>query len=566
MNAIAKRASRTGARLTASSEGVVYFLVAAGVLVFVLWPVAAVFLKSVVIEGRLDFSQYVYLWQEERQLLANTLFVSSTVTVLSVGLGLCIALYLSHTRMRAKPLVFGTLMCSIISPPFVSSLVYIMLFGRRGLITHKLLGLSVSPYGWHGVVLMQTAGYVALAAFLILGVLHRVEPRLEDASLDLGATPLRALTTVTLPLAAPGLMVAAVIVFIRSLSDFGTPIIIGGRFTVLATEAYLNVIGIYNMPRAAAMGMVLLLPALAAFLLYRRVIGSSGFHAARPTLDPGAQRMELPLGPKLFLALVTWAWVSFELVKYGTILCGAFTRTWGVNFTPTLMHFRSLSANNLGAFVRSLEYALAAAVVGSLLGLVLSYFLERKGPPGAGILNFIADLPYIIPGPFFGIAYILAFHNPPLVLTGTAFIILANCVFRQLPVSVNAGVAVLKQCNPELEAGCRDLGAREWRVLVDIVAPLMKPAFLISFINTFTMTMITIGAIIFLVSPGTRLATIVMFADIKRGNIGGASVMANLIIVSVLAVNLGFSWFFLRKPETRRRGDVPASVRAAKEL
>ena len=104
----------------------------------------------------------------------------------------------------------------------------------------------------------------------------------------------------------------------------------------------------------------------------------------------------------------------------------------------------------------------------------VAYLLERKHPPGARALDFIADLPYIIPGPFFGIAYILAFHNPPLVLTGTVFIVLANCTFRQLPVSVNAGVAVLKQCNPELETGARDLGAREWRVFVDIVAPLMK--------------------------------------------------------------------------------------------
>lgn len=530
----------------------------AGLLVFVLWPVAAVFFKSVVIGGRLDFSQYVLLFREEKRLLVNTLLVSTLTTVLSVGLGLCVALYLSHTRMRAKPLVFGTLMLSVISPPFVCSLVYIMLFGRRGLITWKLLGLHLNPYGWHGVVLMQTAGYVALAAFLILGVLHRVDRRLELSALDMGASDWAVLRTVTLPLAAPGLLVAGVIVFIRSLSDFGTPIIIGGRFTVLATEAYLSVIGIYDMPRASAMGMVLLLPALAAFLLYRRIMGRGGFFSARTQLDAQGERMEPSAALKAVLALVTWGYVVFELVKYGTIFCGAFTRTWGVDFTPTLMHFESFSGNNLASFLRSLEYSLVAAAAGSVLGLIIAYVLERKRPPGAKALDFIADLPYIIPGPFFGIAYILAFHNPPLVLTGTVFIVIANCVFRQLPVSVNSGISVLKQCNPELESAARDLGAREWRVLKDVVAPLMKPAFLISFINTFTMTMITIGAIIFLVSPGTRLATIAMFADIKRGNIGGASVMANLIIVSVLVVNLGFTWFFLRRPGKRGKAHVPA--------
>ena len=550
-------ASPRGVPSLPTPEGALYALIVAGLLVFVLWPVVSVFLQSVVIDGRLDFSRYAALFREDRQLLANTLLVSSLSTVLSVGLGLCVALYLSHCRMRGKPLVFGTLMLSVISPPFVCSLVYIMLFGRRGLITWKLLGLHLNPYGWHGVVLMQTAGYVALAAFLILGVLHRVDRQLEFAALDMGASDLGALRTVTLPLAMPGILVAAVIVFIRSLSDFGTPIIIGGRFTVLATEAYLSVIGIYDMPRASAMGMVLLLPALAAFLLYRWVMGRGGFFGPRTQLGQG-ERMALSTGLRTALALVTWGYVAFELVKYGTILCGAFTRTWGVNFTPTLMHFRSFGANNLASFVRSLEYSLVAAAVGSVLGLMVAYILERKRPPGAAALDFIADLPYIIPGPFFGIAYILAFHEPPLVLTGTVFIVIANCVFRQLPVSVNAGVAVLKQCDPVLESAARDLGAREWRVLTDVVAPLMKPAFLIAFINTFTMTMITIGSIIFLVSPGTRLATIAMFTDIKRGDIGAASVMANLIIVSVLVANLGFSWLFLRKPGTGRRGHVPA--------
>ncbi|QLA20297.1 ABC transporter permease [Desulfolutivibrio sulfoxidireducens] len=533
-----------------SPLGLCYGLILASVLVFVLWPIAAVFLQSVVIDGRPSLAEYVHLFTRETGLLLNSVSVSALTTVLSVGLATCVALYLTHTRLPGKRLVFGVLMLSIIAPPFVSSLVYIMLFGRRGLVTHQLLGLNIDPYGWQGVVLMQTAGFTAMAALLILGVLHRVDRRLEHAAHDLGASSPRVLVGVTLPLAAPGLLVAAIMVFIRALSDFGTPIIIGGRFTALATQAYLNVVGLFNMPRAAAMSIMLLLPALAAFLVYRRVLGRTNVLGAAPALERARDRIGLSPVARWILALCTWGFIGFELVKYATILCGAFTRTWGVDFTPTLGHLQALTADRLGSFFRSLHYSVAAGAAGAVLGGVIAYVLARKRPPGGRALDFIVDLPYIIPGPFFGIAYILAFHNPPLALTGTAFIVVANCVYRQLPIGIKAGMAALAQCRPEIEAGARDLGARERHVIVDIVAPLMKPALLVAFINTFTSTMITIGAIIFLISPDTKVLTVDMFAEIKRGRIGEAAVLANVIIVSVLAVNLFFSWLYLRKRKT----------------
>ncbi len=536
-----------GAPFFLTPEGIVCSLVLASVLVFILWPVLAVFFQSIVIDGRLDFSAYTWLFTDEIGLLWNSVFVSTLSTVFSVLLGVCVALYLTHTRLPGKKIVFGVLMLSIIAPPFVSSLVYIMLFGRRGLVTHKLLGLTLNPYGWHGVVLMQTAGFTAMAALLILGVLHRVDRAQEFASHDLGASAFSTLVNVTLPLAMPGILVAGVVVFIRSLSDFGTPIIIGGRFSVLATQAYLNVVGLYDMPRAAAMSMALLVPALVAFLIYRRVIGRCNFASDSTQLEHGHER--IALSPLLLwgLAICTWGYIGFELLKYGTIFAGAVTRTWGVDFTPTLAHFQALTEDKLDCFFRSLRYALVAGAAGAVMGAVIAYVLERKQVFGARFFDFVADFPYIIPGPFFGIAYILAFHNPPLILTGTAFIVVANCVYRQLPISIKSGMAVLKQCRPEIEAGARDLGAKDRHVFMDIVAPLMRPAILIAFINTFTMTMITIGAIIFLVSPSTKVATVAMFGEIKRGRIGEASVLANLIIVTVLAVNLLFSWLYLRK-------------------
>lgn len=528
-------------------EGLCYGLVLASLAVFVLWPMGAVFLQSVVVDGQVSLAAYDELLGRDAGLLIGSVSSSLLTTAATLWLAVCVALYLTHTRLPGKRLILGVLMLSIIAPPFVSSLVYIMLFGRRGLITHQFLGLDINPYGWHGVVLMQTSGFTAMAALLILGVLHRVDRRLERAAHDLGAGGLGALLGVTLPLAGPGLAVAAVMTFLRALSDFGTPIIIGGRFTTLATQAYLNVVGLFDMPRASAMSMLLCLPALAAFLVYRRIMGRAGTLGGAAGPEDGLERIPPPAWACAVLAVSAWGFVGFEMVKYAAILCGALTRTWGVDFTPTLAHFEALTADRLDSFLRSLGYSVTAGVAGALLGGVIAYILVRRRPPGGRVLDFIADLPYIIPGPFFGIAYVMAFHNPPLAITGTAAIVVINCVYRQLPVSIRAATAALSQVRPEVEAAARDLGAREGRVLLDVAAPLMRPALLIAFVNTFTSTMIAIGAVIFLVAPDTKVLTVDMFGEIRRGRIGEAAVLAGVIIVTVLAVNLAFSWLYLRR-------------------
>jgi len=218
-----------------------------------LWPIAAVLITSVYNNGSISFNYYYDLFTVNRKLLLNSIFVASLSTILSVSWGLVIALFITHSNNKGKKVVFSVLLLTMISPPFVTSLAYIMLLGKRGIITYQLLGLSLNPYGWHGIVLMQTLGFTSLAALLIIGVLRGIDKNLEQASLDLGADSYQTLTGIIIPLVKPGIIAAALITFIRSLADFGTPIIIGGGYSVLATEAYLNVVGLYNLPRASSL-------------------------------------------------------------------------------------------------------------------------------------------------------------------------------------------------------------------------------------------------------------------------------------------------------------------------
>jgi len=411
----------------------IYILIILGVFVFIAWPIIGVWLKSIYPDGQFDLSNYQQLFTENSQLLWNSIFVSTLSTLFAVFLGLSMALYITHSNNKGKKFVLGTLLLTMISPPFVSSMAYIMLFGRRGLITHDLLHLSLNPYGWHGVVLMQSIGHASLSALLIMGVLKGIDRSLEYASRDSGASSFSTLINITIPLAKPGILVATLIAFIKSLSDFGTPIIIGGNFSVLATEAYLNVIGLYNLPRAAAMSTLLMIPALLAFIGYRRIMGGSQFFTSKNESSED-NKMKLPRWINIGLAVITWSFVLFMLLKYGTILWGAFAKTWGVDFSLTLQHIRDLNVRMLGSFFRSIKYSLTAGLVGSVIGLLLSYILDRKKFFGCKALDFIATLPYMIPGTFFGIGYLLVFSSEPLTLTGTAVIVVVNCIFRQLQI------------------------------------------------------------------------------------------------------------------------------------
>ncbi|MDD3918014.1 MAG: iron ABC transporter permease, partial [Synergistaceae bacterium] len=179
-------------------------------------------------------------------------------------------------------------------------------------------------------------------------------------------------------------------------------------------------------------------------------------------------------------------------------------------------------------------------------------------------VDFIADLPFILPGPFFGIAYLLAFNRLPEAFLGTGFLIVANCVYRQLSLGIKSGVSVLGQINPELEDAVRDQGGGSLAVLRDVIGPLLMPAFLVSFINTFTFTMTTIGGIIFLITPYTKVLTAEMFDAIQSGDIGASSVMASVIILVAMTVNVTFSWLFLKRRTKGSEAEYVSSVGAAR--
>src|SRR5689334_17502034 len=274
--------------------GVTAAAVLALLLVFVVWPVVRVLGMSVV--GPLGLGQYaafVSSWRLAR-ILVNSLVVSAVSTLITVAVGGVLAYAVTRTTVPGKRFVSLMALLPLISPPFLVSLAFILLLGRNGVITHGL-GLSWSIYGFQGIVLAQVFTFLPQAYILLANVLGNIDTSLEEAAENLGAGLVTTLRRVTLALARPGLASAALIVFILCMTDFGNPILIGGRYNVLATEIYAQVIGMNDFPAAAVMSVVLLLPCLAAYALNTYVVGRRSY----VTLSAGARTTLRPTPPAI---------------------------------------------------------------------------------------------------------------------------------------------------------------------------------------------------------------------------------------------------------------------------
>ncbi|TFZ41698.1 iron ABC transporter permease [Soehngenia longivitae] len=538
------RASKLDVLISKIKENIVFIIIYALILLFILWPIIAVVFNSIYVDGRFTLEAYSNLTFKSTKLLYNSFIVAFSSASIALIISTIIAIYVTFTKGHLKKFIMIVLLVSMISPPYVDSLSFIILFGKRGLITYKLLGLNINPYGFWGIVVMETLANIPRATLFIIMAMKSIDKNIIHASRDLGSDELSMLRSIILPISKHGLLSAFFISFVTSLSDFGTPLVIGGGFNVFATEAYLNITGVSDIPLASAMSIYLVIPSLIFFILYRKEMTRDqvySYQIADLQQQDVENYIDLPKAINFIIKLITCMFLLIVVVKYTTILLGSFLSFTGGDVSFTLKHFEKIDFAKLSSFKRSIQYSLISGIVGSIIGILLSYGINRNKIFGKNFIDFVATLPYMMPGTLFGISYILAFKNPPLLLIGTSSIVILNCIFKQIPISSKAGAQVLKKINPEIENAAKDCGASNFHLLKDVILPLLSPAFLTSFINIFSSTMVTIGALIFLVSPGKEVATVQLFSAIKEGNLGVGSILANMIIFTTIIVNLSMS-------------------------
>jgi len=523
-------ASRPSLRPAAAIAAVVLL----PLLTFVVWPVLRVVLTSVEGPAGLTLAHYAEFfgsWPLFR-ILVQSLAVSAVSTVLTVAVALVLAYSVTRTDIPGKRFISLMGLLPLISPPFLVSLALILLVGRNGLITRPL-GLDWSIQGFTGIVVAQVFSFVPQAYLLLANALGNIDASLEEAAESLGAGPLTTLRRVTLALARPGLASAGLIVFVLCATDFGNPLLIGGQYKVLATEIYAQVIGTSNFPAAATMAVVLIVPCLAAHLVNACWVGARSY----VTVSAGARTAVRPTPPAVRWALfaLSGSLALFIALLYALIPWGSFVRLWGSDWALSLRHYDFGSgAGGAWPVWNSVRLAAVSGVVGTVAALVTAYVVERQRPPGRRALEGLILLPAALPGAVIGLGYVLAFDTPPLLLTGSIWILVTSVVFWKFPVAVLAGIDALRQINPATQEAAVSLGAGTVRTLWRVVLPLLTGPALSIFVYFFINGMVTVSAVIFLVRPEFNLGSVAILNQVENGYPGGACALATIILAIVI--------------------------------
>ena len=522
---------------------------------FILYPLAILLVDSFVGDGGFSFNVFKRIFEMPTftRAITNTLKVGFLVGILSTLIGLLFAYVEVYVRMGkfTGGLFKVVSMLPVVSPPFVLSLSMIMLFGKAGIITRFLLKIyDNSVYGFWGIAIVQTLTFFPVCYMMLKGLLKNIDPSLEEAARDMGASRWKVFTSVTFPLLLPGLGNAFLVTFIESIADFANPMIIGGSYDTLATTIYLQITGAYDKAGAAAMAVVLLCITLAMFAvqkyyLERKTAATLTGKASRGRMLISDRSVKIPLTVLCSLVAI------FVIMMYLCVPIGAFFPTWGYKFFPlTGKWFKLVFTRYHGfqAFRDSFILSLISAPITALLSMIISYLVVKRKFKSKGFIEAVSMLAMAVPGTVLGVGYIRGFsgglfHTGFLQgLYGTGLILIIVFVVRSLPTGTRSGISALRQIDKSIEESAYDMGADSFRVFMTVTLPLIKDSFLSGLVTAFVRSITAISAIILLVTPQFLLITVQINEFAEKGSYSLACAFATILIVitygSVLLMNL----------------------------
>ena len=527
---------------------------------FILYPLAILLVDSFVGDGGFSFGVFrrIFAIPSFTTAITNTLKVGFLVGILSTLVGLLFAYVEVYVRMNkfTGGLFKVVSMLPVVSPPFVLSLSMIMLFGKAGIITRFLLKIyDNSVYGFWGIAVVQTLTFFPVCYMMLKGLLKNIDPSLEEAARDMGASRWKVFTSVTLPLLLPGLGNAFLVTFIESIADFANPMLIGGSYDTLATTIYLQITGAYDKAGAAAMAVVLLCITLCMFAvqkyyLERKTAATLTGKASRGRMLIGDPSVKIPLTVLCSLVAI------FVIMMYLCVPIGACFPTWGFKFFPLTGKWFQLvfsRYHGLQAFRDSFLLSLISAPITALLSMIISYLVVKRNFKAKGFIEAVSMLAMAVPGTVLGVGYIRGFsgglfHTGLLQgLYGTGAILIIVFVVRSLPTGTRSGISALRQIDKSIEESAYDMGADSFRVFMTVTLPLIKDSFLSGLVTAFVRSITAISAIILLVTPQFLLITVQINEFAEKGSYSLACAFATILIGitygSVLLMNLVTKYF-----------------------
>jgi iron(III) transport system permease protein len=510
------------------------------VALFLVYPLATVLVTSftgeekrfILVEnyGRFFFHRYYY------SSIINSLYLSTLATLGALLVGTALAFAVARYHLPGKTFIRTAANLALLSPPFIGAYSWVVLFGRMGLVNRALstFGWSLPTiYGWRGILLVFVVQYFPFVFLLVSGALRSVDQSIEDAALSLGSPPRRTFRTAILPVITPSITAGALLVFMGTMADFGTPMIIGEGLRTLPTLMYgefINELG-GNPAMASTLGSLLILVNTAALMAQRHYAFRKAYNVV--CIQP-LRVQRTSSGRRMVLSAFAYGVVGVALIPSATIIISSFMPTKG----PVMYAGFSLQSYQIifhmvpRAIANTFGLTAMAVALDVLLGVLVAYLLARRRSSAHALLDTLIMLAYAIPGTVLGVGLIVVYNRPPVILTGTWIILLVSYFIRHLPYPVRSCTAMLQQIDIRVEEASVSLGVPPFRTFLKVTIPLMFPAILSGAALAWMTTIGELSSSILLYSGPWATMSVAIFTEVFSNHFGTASALASILIAA----------------------------------
>ena len=519
--------------------------------VFIIFPLFLVLKKSMIDTQTGEFTfTYISKFFERKfywVTLMNSFKVTVVSTFLSVAIGLPIAYLMRRVKVKGSKIIEILIIISYISPPFIGAYAWIQLLGRSGVITsffNNTLGLEFEGiYGFSGIVLVLTLQSFPLIYIYISGALKNLDNSLNEAAESLGYSNIQRFFKIIIPLIIPTILASSLLVFMRVIADFGTPMLIGEGYRtipVLIYTQFMSEVG-GDDGFAAALCAIFIVVTLVLFLIQRMVARhySYSMSALKPMITEKSTGMKNILSHGFVYLTVLLAILPQLVVIFTSFLKteGGQVYTGGFSFDN---YKNILFGKNLSVILNTYKMGLMAIIIIIVFGILIAYLTVRKRNVITSILDTISMFPFIIPGSVLGIAFLFAFSDKPLAWSGTALIMVMSFAIRRMPYTIRSSTAIIGQISPSIEEAAISLGASETKTFVKVMVPMMMPGVMAGAIMSWITVISELSSSIILYTNNTQTLTVSVYTEVIRGNYGNASAYSTILTLTSIISLLVF--------------------------
>lgn len=535
-------------RFRLDTWGTITLVILALYLLFMVYPLGNVIKMAFYGDGGFTLDNFVKFFSKRyySSTLINSFKVSLAATAASLLVGVPMAYFFAMYRIRGKKMLRILIIISSMSAPFVGAYAWILLLGRNGVITNVLKGLfGVTPpdiYGFNGMLLVFTTQLFSLIFLYVSGALSKVDNSLLEASQNMGCTGLRRFFKVVLPLIMPTLLAGGLLVFIRALSDFGTPMLMGEGYRTFPVILYTEFVGEVSQNKGFASAIAVIAIVITTAVFFGQNIASKRNSFSMNSLHPIEEKPLRGIKSVLIHGFC-YVVVGIAMLPQVYVMYTSFKKTSGTVYVDgySLDSYRAMFSRLGRSIQNTIFIPVVALVVVVFLAVLMAYLSVRRRNVLSSTVDVLSMVPYIIPGTVVGIALVTSFNQKPLAFTGTMFIMVVALIIRRLPYTIRSSVAILHQIPISIEEAALSLGSTKMKTFFKITVPMMSSGIVAGAILSWVTMISELSTAMILYTGRTQTLTVAIYTQIVRGNYGIAAAMASVLTVLTILSLLIFN-------------------------